>query len=1233
MIKNSLVIRDIIKRDLQKKIEEVIKVDQFDEDTVYSEITEYIATEKIKTHYQTLFKAIAEGPAGQDESIGIWISGFFGSGKSSFAKNLGYALTNQVVKGKKASDLLLDQLEDEKCRELLDFINKTIPMEAIMLDISTGTDVVKSDEKIAVIMYRALLKKLNYSTDFEIAELEIALERDGHLNKFIALFDAKHAPSGGKAQWTQQGRSGAFAFQKASTILNQMDSLTFPTPESWDKSTGNRKVVLTIDEIINRTFELIAKRMPGKSLIFILDEVGQYVSRSSIKIEDLRAVVEQFGKESKNRIKKKEIKAPIWIAVTSQEKLNEVVNELDNKKIDIAKLQDRFKHIDLMPSDISEVTTKRVLAKTVEGERKLGQMFENDGARLNTAARLEKSHRFKEITKNKFIDFYPYLPHYIDLSIDIVSGLRLQSGAPKHMGAGARTIIKQAYEMLVSEKTSLADKPIGNLVTLDKVYDLVDMYLASEKQKDILDVGNRFSDEPKEIQEWTVKVAKALALLEFVRDLKRTEANIAALLIGGIGENPPLEMVRKALELLVNAQFVKDTEDGFKLLSAKEKTWESEKANISRPKPKEINDIKLEIIRSIFDEPQLKKPNYKGVKTFGLALRIDDRTVFEEGKIALILNSVETPDMLGVNIEEIVDESRQKPHESEIFIVFSLNPELDELIRRKHVSESIIKKYRSDLSKLNPDEARCLSNEEAQLQNTIIDLKRKFVEVIVSGVFIFRGLKRDGSSLGTNLDLMMKVIFDETIPKLYPKMEMGAIKLTGSESEELLKATNLKNLPSVFLNEPKDSGLGFIVQKDGRYILSIEAPITQEIFLFIKGKLEYGEPVSGKALEDHFTGLVYGWDTDIVRLGTAALLRAGCIEMMLRGVSYTGISDVKMRKPFELRGGIQLFRSAEFSITEVIDNKVIMNAALSLEGLTGKEVNADIDSINEAMKALVKSELNWMKSTRAIVEALHLPALELVGEYMEKLEGFENNSAPDCVKSLADSGAALKERRQLCMKLRDILEGSGRESINNGRLVLDQMMVQLGNDVDSDIELARNNLQNDLNSETFFDKIGSIKKNTRIIQDKYRDRYHQVHMTRMEKVKDELDRINGRPEALNTDRGTLDIMLKQLSIKGCNDLKLELNKVNCENCHASIKEMEAEIVAIESIARSIVNSLKRSNEPPLPPGEISRKVERIRIADHLPQSIASVDEAEMVIEKLREMILKLLEDGSTIELE
>ena len=107
-------IGNLLRRDLDRKIEEIIQVNQDDEQSVYSEITEYIATDSIRDQYQKLLGAMASAPADPDESIGVWVSGFFGSGKSSFAKYLGLALQNRSFNGKKFADLFKDRLEDQR---------------------------------------------------------------------------------------------------------------------------------------------------------------------------------------------------------------------------------------------------------------------------------------------------------------------------------------------------------------------------------------------------------------------------------------------------------------------------------------------------------------------------------------------------------------------------------------------------------------------------------------------------------------------------------------------------------------------------------------------------------------------------------------------------------------------------------------------------------------------------------------------------------------------------------------------------------------------------------------------------------------------------------------------------------------------------------------------------------------------------------------------------------------
>src|SRR5580704_9132984 len=460
---------DLLTRDLSRKIEEIIQVDQADEQSVHAEISEYVATDSIREQYHHLLKAVAEAPGDPHESVGVWVSGFFGSGKSSFAKNLGYALENRKVLGTKFADLFEQRLDDTRISDLLDLINAKTPTEVILFEVAKEADTREVTQRIAELIYTVLLRELGYSEDFDIAELEIELEAEGTLPEFIA-----NCKTLLKKDW-ETVRAGAQKLSRASAILHQLDPKLYPSADSWSHSQRNRDASISVSKVVKRTFDLWGRRRKGKALVFIIDEVGQHVARSGDKIEDLRATIEEFGRVSKNLLKDGKIIAPCWIVVTSQEKLDEVVAAIDSKRVELAKLQDRFRHrVDLAPSDIREVATKRVLAKKDSAEPVLKKLFSENQGQLNDALRLERTTRKTQVAEADFIQFYPYPQHYIDLCISIVSGMRLQPGAPKQYGGSNRTIIKQSYEMLVSERTDMKSKPIGSLVTLDKVYELVE---------------------------------------------------------------------------------------------------------------------------------------------------------------------------------------------------------------------------------------------------------------------------------------------------------------------------------------------------------------------------------------------------------------------------------------------------------------------------------------------------------------------------------------------------------------------------------------------------------------------------------------------------------------------------------------------------------------------------------------------------------------------------------------
>jgi len=1114
------VIGDLLTRNLQQKIEEIIKVDQTDEQTVYTEISEYVATDRIRSQYHELFRAIAEAPTDPHEGIGVWISGFFGSGKSSFAKNVGYVLANRSVRGRRASELFEAQLGDKHIDDLVDYINVSIPTEVIMFDVSVDRAVKRSTERIAEIMYTVLLRELDYAEDFDIAELEIELEKEDKLDEFmVRCADHYHE------EW-RMVRKGALKISRASTILHLLDSVTFPAADTWSQSLRNKSADITVGQFVERAFELCARRRPGKALVFVIDEVGQYVARSADKIEDLRAVIEQFGRVGKNLLKEKKIAAPAWVMVTSQEKLDEVVAALDSKRVELAKLQDRFKyHIDLAPADIREVATRRVLAKTDEAVPLLRKLFNESQGQLNVACRLERTTRKSEISQDDFVQFYPYLPHFVELSIDIMSGIRLQPGAYKHLGGSNRTIIKQTYEMLVSDRTAVASKPIGTLVTLDKIFELVEGNLPSEKQKDISDIRERFKDDPED-HGMVTRVAKAVCLLEFVRDLPRTESNIAACLVDEVGKPAPLAEAQRALQKLEAAQFVRNTEEGWKLQTSQEKYWDSERRSYA-PRPRDRNVILHEALQNIFADPKLKTYRYRNLKTFRVGINVDGNQIGDVGQILLSIVTADDEDAFPTTLAEVRNESRQETHKHDLYWVFALTPEIDSLIANLYASRQMVIKYDQlrAQNRITNEEAASLSNEKNEVLRYQNRLQDKMNQALERGQGLFRGVSKDAAALGKTLPEILKKFFDFTIPDLYPKLEMGVRDLKGNEAEEVLKAANLSALPQVFY--AGEHGLNLIVIEEGKPVPNPSADIAKEIMDYIRREYSYGNKVTGKSLEEHFEGIGYGWDRDLLRLVLAVLLRAGSIEVTYQGRRFRNHQDPQSRVPFTNNNA---FKSSSFAPRESIGLKTLTTAVQQFEELTGEEVDIEEGAIAAAFKKVAEDELKQLFPVVAEAKANYLPVTETLVEYQHTLDNILAAASDDCVRFLSSEGKSFRMTRDRIRKIRQAIGVNGIDTLYQARSAVQEMWPVLESRGEhEELRQKAETLKALIISADFFEQLSRIAALTQEVIDVYKAVYIRLHKQRATVFGQAIEELKARPEWIQLDQAIQANLLGPLS--------------------------------------------------------------------------------------------------------
>ena len=103
----------IYKSDINRDINGVIKVAQNDEKSIEQELREYIITRELRKHFNTFFNNYEKSLNYPTDKIGVWISGFFGSGKSHFLKMLSYLLENKQVDGRTVEDYFREKFDDE----------------------------------------------------------------------------------------------------------------------------------------------------------------------------------------------------------------------------------------------------------------------------------------------------------------------------------------------------------------------------------------------------------------------------------------------------------------------------------------------------------------------------------------------------------------------------------------------------------------------------------------------------------------------------------------------------------------------------------------------------------------------------------------------------------------------------------------------------------------------------------------------------------------------------------------------------------------------------------------------------------------------------------------------------------------------------------------------------------------------------------------------------------------
>lgn len=182
-------LHDIYKNDIDRDINGVIKVAQDDETSIKQELVEYVITRELRRHFTTFLNNYEHSIDTPTDKMGVWISGFFGSGKSHFLKILSYLLSNELVAGKPAVEYFADKFDDKKMYAQLQRC-ASVPTDTILFNIDSKSPINKDATAILRVFAKVFYEHLGfYGNDLKVAKLEQFISKCGKMAEFKEEFE------------------------------------------------------------------------------------------------------------------------------------------------------------------------------------------------------------------------------------------------------------------------------------------------------------------------------------------------------------------------------------------------------------------------------------------------------------------------------------------------------------------------------------------------------------------------------------------------------------------------------------------------------------------------------------------------------------------------------------------------------------------------------------------------------------------------------------------------------------------------------------------------------------------------------------------------------------------------------------------------------------------------------------------------------------------------------------
>ena len=611
-----LKLKELYKSDINRPIQNVIKISD-DQNLVKQELEEYVLTKELKAHFNTFFSSYNKSINNSTDEIGVWISGFYGSGKSHLLKIISYLLDNaKTIDDKYAVDYFNDKINDSM---LLEDIKRAgnVSADIILFNISSvaGVDTVtQKKDQILTVFEKTFNEKIGLCSLPKCAEFERYLINQGKYEEFQDEYKNINGLDWKRSRRSEFHRKDRIRKPYAKVMGISEDDAQISLNEI-DKDYENN---ISIDYFTNIVKEYLDKKGNNHHIVFLVDEIGQYMEDDTSLMLNLQTIVEDLGKKCDGRA---------WVVVTSQEAIDKYTKV---KGMDFSKILARFNtRLNLTSSDIEEVIKKRLLEKKEEEAKELEKLYADNEISIRNLIEFRGGATQKKYNSAEdFADVYPFIPYQFTVLQEVFDNIRKYGYTGKSVSRGERTLLKSTQETACKYNES----SVGAIVPLYAFYDSVEEELDSKNIQTINKTKEKVS--LGKLEEFDVNVLELLFMLKNLKEVPANIENITTLCISNINDSRDnvKKMIIDSLRRLENETLIQKNNDEYQFLTDEEQ--EINKAiNGYHVQQSEIREFIGDII---YNENYPNRRFTKNKQNFDIAKFLDEKNYgYNEGKIGI----------------------------------------------------------------------------------------------------------------------------------------------------------------------------------------------------------------------------------------------------------------------------------------------------------------------------------------------------------------------------------------------------------------------------------------------------------------------------------------------------------------------------------------------------------------------------------------------------------------------